>query len=51
MNLTLNDKTTPFRVIGRNSNAENQTTNEFDIDKDITMQKICAHCLQKLSKV
>lgn len=38
MHVTLNDKTSLLPVIGRNINAENQTANEDDIDKDITMQ-------------
>lgn len=38
MHVTLNDKTSLLPVIGRNINAENQTANEGDIDKDITMQ-------------
>lgn len=38
MNVTLNDKTSLLPVIGRKINAENQTVNEDDIDKDIAMQ-------------
>lgn len=38
MNVTLNDESKLLRVIGRNINAENQTTNKGDYDKDITIQ-------------
>lgn len=38
MHVTLNVKTSLLPVIGRNINAENQTTNKGDFDKDIIMQ-------------